>query len=121
MDNPIAIFSLEIGAAVLFWLVVVVVETAVYQFMRYGDFRQCLRAALIANLVTALIVAAALMLIPRLGLSGLVVGGLVAILLEGLVLNRLKPGPSRQNWLTASLSNLVSFAILIFPVYFFAT
>jgi hypothetical protein len=37
------------------------------------------------------------------------------------VLNRLKPGPTRQNWLTACVSNLASFAILIFPVYFYAT
>jgi uncharacterized membrane protein YGL010W len=121
MDNPIAIFSLEIGAAVLFWLVIVVVETAVFQFMSYGDFRQCLRAALIANLATALIVAAALMLIQRFNLNGLAVAGLAAVLVEGLVLNRLKPGPTRQNWLTACVSNLASFAILIFPVYFYAT
>jgi hypothetical protein len=117
MPNATAIISLELGAAILFWLVFVVIETAVLQLINWGDFRHCLRASLIANLASALIIAISLIWIPRFGFAGLVIGGVLSIMIEGLVFSRLNPETNRRNWLAAILANLVSFLILIFPVF----
>ena len=57
MQNSLAIISLELGVAVLFWLVFVVLETAVFQFLQWDTFKGCIRASLIANLASGIIVA----------------------------------------------------------------
>ena len=119
MANQLAVFSLEIGAAVLFWLVFVVIETAVFQLLNWGTFQACLRAAFLVNLASALLITAGLMSLQRLGWLGVTVSAVIAMLLEGRVLNRLKPGTQQLNWIVAILANLASFLILILPVFFF--
>ncbi len=119
MANQLAVFSLEIGAAVLFWLVFVVIETAVFQLLNWGTFQACLRAAFLVNLASALLITAGLMSLQRLGWLGVTGSAVIAMLLEGLVLNRLKPGTQQLNWIVAILANLASFLILILPVFFF--
>jgi hypothetical protein len=119
MPDPIIIYSLELGAAVLFWLVYVVVESAAFQFVNWGDFRQCLRASLLANLASVPVIAASLIWIPRFGLFGLICGGLIAIFIEGAVLRRLKRGANRINWIAAIVANLASFFLLTLPVYIY--
>jgi hypothetical protein len=120
VQNPVAVISLEAGAAILFWLVFVVVETAVLQLVNWDEFRVCLKASLLANLASGVVVTLSLILIPRLGLAGLIAGVCLSTLIEGLVLFRLKPGAKRLDWLAAVLANLASFMILIFPIFWFA-
>jgi len=119
LANQLAVFSLEIGAAVLFWLVFVVIETAVYQLLNWGPFQTCLRAAFLVNLASALLIAAGLMSMQRLGWLGVTGSALIAVLIEGFILNRLKAGARQLNWLVSILANLASFLILILPVFFF--
>jgi hypothetical protein len=78
-----------------------------------------LRAAFLVNLASAFLIAAGLMSMQRLGWPGVTGSALIAVLLEGLVLNQLKPGARQLNWLVTVLANLVSFLILILPVFFF--
>ncbi len=120
MQDQVAVISLELGAALLYWLVFVVLETTVLQFVNWGEFRPCLRASLFANLISGFVIALSLVWIPRLGFTGLVLGTLTAILIEAAVLMRLKPGARRQNWVAAIATNLTSFMILIFPVFWIA-
>jgi hypothetical protein len=119
VQNPVAIITLEAGTAILFWLVFVVIETAVLQFVNWGDFRFCLKASLLANLASGLVLTFSLIMIPRLGLAGLVVGVIISTLIEGLVFLRLQPGKKRLDWLAAILANLASFVILIFPIFWY--
>jgi hypothetical protein len=120
MGNTVGIIALELGVAVIFWLLYVVIECAVLQFVNWGDFKTSLRAALLANLVSCWLVAASFLLLRRLGLPGMVVGFLAAIPLEALVFIRLKPEAKPLGWLAAIAANLVSFVILTLPVYWFA-
>jgi hypothetical protein len=120
VQNTVAILSLEAGAAILLWLVFVVIETAVLQFVNWGEFRTCLKASFLANLFSGIIVILSLIMIPRLGLAGLIAGVLLSIIIEGFVLLRLKPGAKRQSWLAAALANIASFLILIFPIFWYA-
>ena len=120
MPIDLALISLELGAAILYWLVFVVVESAVLQFLNWGNFRQCLRASIYINLGSAIIVVLSFVFIPRLGLPGLILGVLIVILIEALILLRLKPAAPRQAWFAAVVINLVSFFILILPVFWFS-
>jgi hypothetical protein len=117
LQNPVAIISLELGAALLYWLVFVVVETATLQLVNWGDFQHCLKASTLANLASALVVAFSLIWIPRFELPGLAAGLLLTIGIEGIVLTLLNSGVKRINWLAATVANLVSFLILILPVF----
>ena len=117
MQNPVAILSLEIGAALLYWLVFVVIETAVLQLVNWGKFQACLKASLLANLASGLIVALSLIWMPRFGFSGLIAGLLISIGVEGAVLTLLNRPWKRRNWFAAGLANLCSFLILVFPIY----
>jgi hypothetical protein len=119
MQNPAAIISLEIGAALLYWLVFVVIETAVLQFFKWANFQHCLRASLLANLASGLFVAFSLIWIPRFGMAGLITGLMIAIGLEGFALTLLNPKAKRLGWIAAAIANLVSFLILVFPVFWF--
>lgn len=119
MPTNIAIISLELGAAILFWLLFVVLDAAIFQFLNWGDFRQCLRASLFANLASGFFVILSMVLIPQLGLPGLVAGCLVSILIQGRILIRLKPETKRLNWLAAILANVVCLVILVLPIYWF--
>jgi len=120
LQNPTAILSLELGAAFLYWLVFVVIETAALQLVNWGNFRACIKGSLIANLASALLIALSLIWMPRYGLLGLFVGLILAIGIEGFILNRLNPSVKSLNWLAAALANLASFFILILPLLYFS-
>ena len=120
MQNLVALYSLEIGAAILFWLVFVVVEIAVLQFLNWGNFQQCLRASFWANLASGLVIGIAFTMIPRFGLPGLIIGCLISIVIEGFILNQLKKNAKSLNWIAAILANLISFIILVLPVFLFS-
>lgn len=117
MQNPVAIYSLELGAALLYWLVFVIIETAILQFVNWGNFQHCLKASLFANLASGLVVALSLIWIPRFGILGLIGGLIASIGIEGFVLTTQNRAKKRLNWLAAVLANLCSFLILVFPVF----
>jgi hypothetical protein len=119
MDNPLAVLSLELGAFVLYWLVIVVIESAVLQFVRWGDLRTGLRASLLANLASAPVTLLALMFLRQAGIISLIVGLLLSILIEGLVLRRLQPRDPRPPWIAAITANLISTALLLLPINWF--
>lgn len=118
-QNNLVILSLELGAAVLYWLVIVVVESAVLQFVGWGDLRQSLRASLLANLASSLLIAASLVGIPRLGLLSLLLGFLLVMLIEAWVLNKIRSNQKSSFIKISFITNLVSFSILILPIYLF--
>ena len=119
MQNTLAILSLEAGAAILFWLVFVVIETAILQICNWDEFRSCLKSSFLANLASGIFMIFSLIMIPRLGLAGLIAGALLSIFIEGLVLLRLKPGNKHKSWLAAILANFASFLILIVPIFWY--
>ena len=98
-------------------LLSVVIESAVLQLMRWGSFRSSLRAALLMNLASMLISYYFLYLLPSLGWIGLLLSWATAVLIEGGVLNWIKRGQARQNWLVGLAANLASYLMLFLPAY----
>lgn len=117
MPANIAIISLELGAAILYWFVFIIIESAVLQFINWGNFRQCLRVSLLANLASAIVVGLSFVKIPTYGIWSLIIGTIIVILIEALILLRLKPTAPGQDWFAAVLINLVSFFLLSLPVF----
>ena len=116
----IGLLSLTIGALVVLFLLIVVIESAALQLMAWDAFRSCLKASFWMNLASTLVGFFFLALIPRFGWVGLVVALALSIGIEGLALGRMKPAEGRRNWLTALVANLASYILLIFPTYYFS-
>ena len=96
MQNPVGILSLELGAALLYWLVFVVLETAALQLVNWGSFQSCLKASLLANLASGLIVALSLVWSPRFGVPGLIACVCGALIAFGVPFNTTVNGYTSQ-------------------------
>ncbi len=116
----IATLSLSIGILAMLFLLIVVMESAVLQFMRWDTFRRSLRGAFLMNLASTLVGFFFIALLPEWGLLGVFIAWTLSVLIEGLVLVRLKREGGRHNWLVALVANLISYGILILPAYLFA-
>lgn len=113
-----------LGFGVVFFLIlyclIVVVETTALQLLGWGDLRASLKAAVIMNLVSSLAGFGLLMLIPALGLFGLLLAWAISVLIEWFVLHRLRPAERRQEITLAVVANLASYLILLLPAYLMA-
>jgi len=112
---PILLLGLGLALFVLVVLLIVVIESAVLQFLRWGAFRSCLKGAFWMNLASSLIGLVFLLLVPGFGRWALLPGWALTVIIEALVLARLKPGSGRQNWLASIVANLVSYLLVIAP------
>ena len=117
LDNQITSFALIAAALFVFFLLVVLAESVILQLLGWGDLKQSLRSSTIMNLVSGPFVIISLALVPRLGLSGLLVSFVISILCESLVLARLKKVTLREIWWIVIAANLTSFIIFILPTY----
>lgn len=120
MSGDVGMAALVIGALVVLLLLIIVIESAALQLIGWGDLRRTLRSSLYMNLGSMLLTFLFLALIPQLGSLGLLFGWFVSVVIESLVLRRMKPEGGRSNWTAAILANLASYAILILPVYLYS-
>ena len=120
MSGDVGMAVLVVGALVVLWLLIIVIESAALQLIGWGDLRRSLRGSLFMNLASMLFTFLFLALVPRLGWPGLLGGWLISIVAEGLVLRHMKPAGGRSNWIAAIIANLASYALLIMPVYFYS-
>ncbi|MBN2551060.1 MAG: hypothetical protein JXB15_18000 [Anaerolineales bacterium] len=116
----LGMLALAVGALVLLFLLIVVIESAALQLLSWDTFRRCMRASFWMNLASTLVGFLFLTQIPRFGLAGLVISMLLTIGIEGLVLNHLIGVGNRRNWLAAVVTNLASYFLIIFPTYLFS-
>jgi hypothetical protein len=116
MSDSVGMAVLVISALVVLLLIIIVIESAALQFIGWGNLRRSLRGALFMNLASALFTFIFLALVPRLGWPGLLGGAIISVLIEGLILRRMKPDGGSSNWTAAIIANLTSYIILILPV-----
>ena len=101
------------------FVIIVVIETIILRLLGWGDFRRSFVDALIMNLVTTLLGALGLFIVPD--LVFLLPAALVlSILIEGLILmRRHKEHSLRKIWLTSIVANVVSYILVFFLPLFF--
>jgi uncharacterized membrane protein len=112
--------ALTIGALALLLALIVVIESAVLQGMGWGSFKACLRASFWMNLASTLFGFLGLGIAPSLGVWGMFAAWALSIVIEALVLGRLNRQAGRRSWGMAFVANLVSYALILFPIYLFS-
>ena len=123
LDIAVAPRAAESSAFVAYlvgaFVIIVVVETIILRLLGLGTFQRSFVDALLMNLVTTLIGAVGLFVMPI--LVALLPAALVlSILIEGLILMRRRKEHSlRKIWLTSIVANIVSYALVFFLPLFF--
>jgi hypothetical protein len=112
--------ALTLGALALLFALIVVIESAVLQGMRWGSFKACLKASFWMNLASTLFGFLGLGAAPALGVWGLLSAWVLSVVIEALVLRRLNRQAVRRSWGIAFVANLVSYALILFPIYLFS-
>jgi hypothetical protein len=115
----IGLLVLTILALLVIFLLIGLVEMVVLQLLGWGKTRRAMRASLIMNGISTPAGIILILLVPRPTRAELLVGWAIAVLIEGTILMRIKPGATRQNWLAAILANLASYLLLILPAFMF--
>ena len=101
----------------ILFLLIVLVETVALQLLRWGDFKSSLKASVLMNLASTLLGLVLLWLVPALGFLGIAIAWALSVLIEWLVLMRLKRGENQRNLILATVANLASYVLLIVPSY----
>ena len=113
--------GLLIGLGLLLWVVllclIIIIESAVLQLLRWDGFKRSLLGALWMNLASTLVGLVFVLLATELGLFSLLVSWGLSVVIEAMVLMRLKPGARPHNWLASLIANLASYLILILPAF----
>ena len=118
-EPGLAFGLLALGASflIVLTLLITVIESAVLQFLRWDEFKACLKAALLMNLASLVVGFVMLTLIQRLALAGILIAWMLSVVIEALALSLMKRGQARKNWAAALLANLVSYLLLILPAF----
>lgn len=111
---------LTISALVIFLTLIILLESLVLQLLSWGTFQRSMMGSAVANLASGIPVFYFLGQVPRTGATGMLAGLGLAILIEGWLLQRLRPEAIRASWFAAVAANIVSYAILLFPTYWFS-
>ncbi len=114
--------ALTLTMLIVLLCLIVVIESAILQFLNWGDVRRSLRTSLQINLLTAPLLLVFLGLTPVLGVFSLWIAWGICTLVEGLLLARLVRSVDRRRdvlrgLVLALIANLASFLALILPSY----
>ncbi len=118
-STPVAMWSLIIGTLIIFFIILVLIEATVLQFLGWGSIRKALISALAMNFPSSLLLILLFMIIKQ-RWTALIISWILAILIEGSILSRIRRNQVRLNFWSAVLANLVSFLLLIVPALFYA-
>lgn len=112
---------LAFGVAFLLILtgLIIIIETTVLQFLGWGEFRACLKAAAWMNIVSTVFGFGLLGLVPALRLWGLLIAWVLSVIIEAAMLHRLQPGNLRRAGFVSAVANLASYLILLLPAYWY--
>ena len=104
---------------IIFLFLIVLVEMVVLQLLHWGNTRQAMRASLTMNIPSSVVGILLLLLFPHPNLRNLLIAWFFLVVIEGVVLTRIRPQNTRYNWLVVALANLASYVILILPAFLF--
>jgi hypothetical protein len=114
-STSVLMLLLGLVLLILVVLLIVVIESVILQLLRWGNFKRSLSGALWMNAVSSFVGLPFVLLVPRFGYPSLLIGWTLTVVIEALVLTRLKPETKRQNWVISIIANITSYLILILP------
>lgn len=113
----VGLLAFGVVFVIILFLLIWLVEAVALQLLRWGDFKRSAKASFWMNLASTALGLLFLWLVPALGWLGILIAWALSVLIEWLVLRRLKPGEDRPNLIAALVANLASYVLLIAPSY----
>ena len=100
-------------------LLVCLIEAVILTWVKWASFGQSLVSSLAANLVSTFITVFLMVWLNRPSYSYLVIGWLISFLIDAGILHMFKRQPALRSLLSSMVANLVSYAVLILPAFYF--
>jgi hypothetical protein len=100
-------------------LLIALVEAVILAFLKWASFGQCLASSAIANFLSTIITILLIVWVKQPHISYLAIGWVISVLADTFILHLFKRQPASRTLLSAMLANLVSYLILILPVFYF--
>jgi hypothetical protein len=100
-------------------LLICLVEGVILTWVRWASFGQSLVSALAANLVSTSLTVLLMVWFDQFNYYYLLLGWLVSFLIDAGILNLFKRQPPWRNLLSSMFANLVSYAVLILPAFYY--
>ena len=117
---PAVGFYILVTLAVLILVcLIILIEMVVLQLLQWGNTRQSLRASLAMNIPSSLVGLVLLVLFPQPDFINLLYAWPILVIIEGIILSRLRLQSAQFNWFAVVLANLASYLILILPAFLF--
>jgi len=115
----ITILVLTVAVFLVLFSLVVILETASLQLMRWGDLKNSLKSSFLINLTSTPISFLILAQVPKIGLVSVFIAWVFSVFIEWFILHRLGSTEKYPFFLVALIANLVSYAILILPSFLY--
>jgi len=115
----ITILVLTVAVFLVLFSLVVILETASLQLMRWGDLKDSLKSSFLINLTSTPISFLILAQVPKIGLVSVFIAWVFSVFIEWFILHRLGSTEKYPFFLVALIANLVSYAILILPSFLY--
>jgi hypothetical protein len=116
----LVVMALSLGALLLFFFVIVLLEGVVLRLVRWDNFKRSLWGSFLMNLASTLAGFLVLYLVPRLGILGLAIAWVLSFAIETFILIRMKPDQPGLSWRAALAANTSSYLLLLLPAYLLA-
>jgi hypothetical protein len=110
------------GIAVLILVIflIAIIETVILTLVGWEEFKKSLVVSVIMNIASGIVGGLLLVLFPQPTISGLGIAMILSILIEGWIMIRFRPNVVRLTFFAVILANTISYAIVIFPAYFYS-
>jgi hypothetical protein len=118
--EPIILLVVEIAFVIVLTIIIALIEMVVLQLLKWGNTRQAMIASITVNIASSIVGVILLILVPEPEVWELGIAWALTVVLESLILMKLRRGAKRQNVIAALVMNLASYSILILPAYLFA-
>jgi hypothetical protein len=115
----VGFYFLSVLAVLIVVCLIALVEMVVLQLVHWGNTRQSMRASLAMNIPSSLAGILLLVLFPQPNFLNLIMSWPILVIIEGIILIRLRPGSLLYNGFAVVLANLASYLILILPAFLF--
>jgi hypothetical protein len=121
--SPGVVIGMLAGGIVVLILVIfliALIEGVILTLLGWEEFKKSLVVSTIMNVASGILGGILLVLVPHPSVMGLVIAMILSIVIEGVIMIRFRPNVIRLTLLAVILANLLSYAIVIFPSYFYS-
>jgi hypothetical protein len=121
--TPGVVIGMLAGGIIVLILVILLislVETVIITLLGWAEFKKSLGISILMNSISGILGGILLVLVPRPALEDLIIAMVLSILVEGIIMLWTKTNSLRLTLIAVALANLASYAIILFPAYYYS-